>query len=69
MRIPFVGGKKDAGDPERSRLSVPEGQIPHPIPGPWTLKAVVRGAAPPTEPEADAPPLPVTPSLPGSTTP
>jgi hypothetical protein len=63
MRIPFVGGKKDSGDLERARLSVPEGQVPKPIPGPWTLKAVVRGDAPAEA--SDAPPTPT----PGSTPP
>jgi len=47
MRIPFLAGGRSAGDdPERKKLLVPEGRVPRPFPGPWTLRALVRGDGP-----------------------
>ncbi len=44
MRIPFLaGGRSPDDDPERRKLLVAEGRVPRPFPGPWTLRAVVRG--------------------------
>ena len=46
MRIPFLAGIRSSGDdPERKKLLVPEGRVPRPFPGPWTLRALVRGEA------------------------
>lgn len=47
MRIPFLAGSRSPDDdPERNKLLVAEGRVPRPFPGPWTLRAVVRGDAP-----------------------
>jgi hypothetical protein len=45
MRIPFLAGRGSGpdDDPERKKLLVPEGRVPRPFPGPWTLRALVRG--------------------------
>jgi hypothetical protein len=48
MRIPFLAGRGSGSedDPERRKLLVAEGRVPRPFPGPWTLRALVRGDAP-----------------------
>jgi hypothetical protein len=45
VRIPFLAGRGSGpdDDPERRKLLVPEGRVPRPFPGPWTLRALVRG--------------------------
>jgi hypothetical protein len=44
MRIPFLAGGRSSGDdPEHRKLLVAEGRVPRPFPGPWTLRALVRG--------------------------
>jgi hypothetical protein len=44
MRIPFLAGGRSSGDdPEHKKLLVAEGRVPRPFPGPWTLRALVRG--------------------------
>jgi hypothetical protein len=58
MRIPFLAGSRSSGDdPERKKLLVAEGRVPRPFPGPWTLRALVRGDAggEPVEPSARNP--------------
>ncbi len=46
MRIPFLAGGRSSGDdPEHKKLLVAEGRVPRPFPGPWTLRALVRGEA------------------------
>jgi len=67
MRIPFLAGGHSAGDdPERRKLLVPEGRVPRPFPGPWTLRALVRGDGPgdplPAEGEASGSDEETTPS-------
>jgi hypothetical protein len=60
MRIPFLaGGHSPDDDPERRKLLVAEGRVPRPFPGPWTLRAVVRGDEEPLVKEAgpDADPV------------
>jgi hypothetical protein len=51
MRIPFLSGRsgrqEGEGDREHRKLLVAEGRVPRPFPGPWTLKALVRGAPDP----------------------
>jgi hypothetical protein len=42
MRKPFLKGSTSTRDPERRRLWVTTGRRPQPIPGPWTLQAVVQ---------------------------
>ncbi len=48
MRIPFLAGRGSGpdDDPERKKLLVAEGRVPRPFPGPWTLRALVRGDNP-----------------------
>ncbi len=57
MRIPFLAGRGPGpdDDPERRKLLVPEGRVPRPFPGPWTLRALVRGEGAPGEPLAPPP--------------
>jgi hypothetical protein len=60
MRIPFLAGREPGpdDDPERRKLLVPVGRVPRPFPGPWTLRALVRGdaaGAPAAAPGGDAP--------------
>jgi hypothetical protein len=52
MRIPFLAGRGPGpdDDPERRKLLVPEGRVPRPFPGPWTLRALVRGDGAPGAP-------------------
>jgi hypothetical protein len=42
MRKPFLRGTTSTRDPERRRLWMAPGGIPQPIPGPWTLQAVIQ---------------------------
>lgn len=46
MRIPYLSGLVDRTR-NRTRFLFSSGRVPKPIPGPWTLRAVVRdeGAA------------------------
>jgi hypothetical protein len=49
MRIPFLTGLVDRTR-ERTRILLARGKAPAPFPGPWTLRAVVRGDDPPVSP-------------------
>jgi len=60
MRKPFLKGSSSPGDPNHQKLWVTEGNRPQPIPGPWTLQAVIQpeegsGETPPPTAESGAP--------------
>jgi len=64
MRTPFLKGSSSPGDPNHQKLWVTQGNIPQPIPGPWTLQAVIQ----PEDGESDAAPSP-TPAVPQASSP
>lgn len=58
MRIPFLSGLVDRTR-KRTRILFSRGKLPEPIPGPWTLRAVVRDEDPPSAaPTGSSPPPP-----------